>query len=128
MNSCQTRILLLVLTTTLITAAPLNKNDIRLVYKKTPQEGFLKSQFDSLLQASTTEEVILDINQAILELWKTQEKKTLWPEGATKVDSVLEDNTVIESAKEVEYSDCVTTKKKLSTLTQENCNNLLSST
>lgn len=60
-----------------------------------------------------------------MELWQSDSKKAFWPQDATKVDSVLEDNTVIESAKEVEYSDCVTTKKTLSTLSQENCNNLL---
>ena len=76
----------------------------------------------------TNDQIILDINQAMLEFWSSDSKKGQWPKYATKVDSVLEDNTAIESVGEVEYTNCVTTKKKLSTLTQENCNNLLSST
>lgn len=70
----------------------------------------------------------MDINQAMIDFWSSDSKKGQWPAYATKVDSVLEDNTVIETIGEVQYTDCVTTKKKLSTLTQENCNNMLSST
>ncbi len=64
----------------------------------------------------------------MIDFWSSDSKKGQWPAYSTKLDSVLEDNTVIETIGEVQYTDCVTTKKKLSTLTQENCNNMLSST
>jgi len=71
---------------------------------------------------------MVDMSTAILEFWNSDAKKPFWPESAGSIDSVYFDNTTVESARDPEYTNCVTTEKKLSTLTQENCNNMLSST
>jgi hypothetical protein len=114
MRCISTSALLLLLTTQSL-SKPLNEGDIRLYQKANETMNTSDKTFN--IGSKTNDQIILDINQAMIDFWSADSKKGQWPKYATKVDSVLEDNTVIETVGEVEYTDCVTTKKKLSTLT-----------
>jgi len=41
---------------------------------------------------------MVDMNTVILEFWNSDAKKPFWPESAGSIDSILFDNTTVESA------------------------------